>query len=101
MKLLCVSLRYFLYICLMRKKVETDKVTKKTPKKRVKKTTTKKETTIRWDKIEGVKGKIVRHTMEDTTKSKEMSILVANSKAKKLYCAADGDDFYFYYELLK
>ena len=30
-----------------------------------------------------------------------MSILVENSKAKKLYCAADGDDFYFYYELLK
>ena len=84
----------------MRKKVETDKVTKTIPKKRVRKTT-KKETTIRWDKIEGVKGKIVRHTMEDTTKSKEMSILVANNKAKKLYCAADGDDFYFYYELLK
>ena len=84
----------------MRKKVETDKVTKTIPKKRVRKTT-KKETTIRWDKIEGVKGKIVRHTMEDTTKSKEMSILVANNKAKRLYCAADGDDFYFYYELLK
>ena len=84
----------------MRKKVETDKVTKTIPKKRVRKTI-KKETTIRWDKIEGVKGKIVRHTMEDTTKSKEMSILVANNKAKRLYCAADGDDFYFYYELLK
>jgi len=100
MKLLCVSLRYFLYICLMRKKVETDKVTKTIPKKRVRKTT-KKETTIRWDKIEGVKGKIVRHTMEDGVKSKEMSELVANNKAKRLYCAADGDDFYFYYELLK
>ena len=25
----------------------------------------------------------------------------ANNKAKRLYCAADGDDFYFYYELLK
>lgn len=100
MKLLCVSLRYFLYICLMRKKVETDKVTKTIPKKRVRKTT-KKETTIRWDKIEGVKGKIVRHTMEDSVTSKEMSELVANNKAKRLYCAADGDDFYFYYELLK
>ena len=82
----------------MRKKVETDNVTKKTPKKRVKKTTSKKETTIRWDKIEGVKGKIVRHSMEDSIKSKEMSELVANNKAKRLYCAADGDDFYFYYE---
>jgi len=30
-----------------------------------------------------------------------MSELVANNKAKRLYCAADGDDFYFYYELLK
>ena len=39
--------------------------------------------------------------MEDTTKSKEMYELVAKNKAKKLYCAADGDDFYFYYELLK
>ena len=100
MKLLCVSLRYFLYICLMRKKVETVKVTKTTPKKRVRKTT-KKEPTIRWDKIEGVKGKIVRHTMEDGVTSKEMSELVAKNKAKRLYCAADGDDFYFYYELLK
>ena len=85
----------------MRKKVETVEVTKTTPKKRVKKTTTKKEPTIRWDKIEGVKGKIVRHTMEDSVTSKEMSELVANNKAKRLYCAADGDDFYFYYELLK
>jgi hypothetical protein len=85
----------------MRKKVETDEVTKTTPKKRVKKTTTKKEPTIRWDKIEGVKGKIVRHTMEDGVKSKEMSELVAKNKANRLYCAADGDDFYFYYELLK
>ena len=101
MKLLCVILRYFLYICLMRKKVETDEVTKTTPKKRVKKTTTKKEPTIRWDKIEGVKGKIVRHTMEDGVKSKEMSELVAKNKANRLYCAVDGDDFYFYYELLK
>jgi len=100
MKLLCVSLRYFLYICLMRKKVETVKVTKTTPKKRDRKTT-KKEPTIRWDKIEGVKGKIVRHTMEDGVTSKEMSELVAKNKAKRLYCAADGDDFYFYYELLK
>tara|TARA_R110001599_G_scaffold28413_6_gene98291 strand:+ start:5052 stop:5309 length:258 start_codon:yes stop_codon:yes gene_type:complete len=85
----------------MRKKVETGEVTKTTPKKRVKKTTTKKEPTIRWDKIEGVKGKIVRHTMEDSVTSKEMSELVANNKAKRLYCATDGDDFYFYYELLK
>jgi hypothetical protein len=85
----------------MRKKVETDEVTKTTPKKRVKKTTTKKEPTIRWDKIEGVKGKIVRHTMEDGVKSKEMSELVAKNKANRLYCAVDGDDFYFYYELLK
>lgn len=85
----------------MRKKVETGEVTKTIPKKRVKKTTTKKEPTIRWDKIEGVKGKIVRHTMEDSVTSKEMSELVANNKAKRLYCAADGDDFYFYYELLK
>jgi len=84
----------------MRKKVETGEVTKTIPKKRVRKTT-KKETTIRWDKIEGVKGKIVRHTMEDSVTSKEMSELVANNKAKRLYCAADGDDFYFYYELLK
>ena len=39
--------------------------------------------------------------MEDEVKSKEMSELVAKNKAKRLYCAADGDDFYFYYELLK
>lgn len=90
---------FFVYLSY-EKKVETDKVTKTIPKKRVRKTT-KKETTIRWDKIEGVKGKIVRHTMEDGVKSKEMSELVANNKAKRLYCAADGDDFYFYYELLK
>ena len=100
MKLLCGFLDYFSYICLMRKKVETEKPTQTTPKKRVRKTT-KKEPTIRWDKIEGVKGKIVRHTMEDEVKSKEMSELVAKNKANRLYCAVDGDDFYFYYELLK
>ena len=90
---------------MARKKVETEKISESTPKKRVRKTTTrkttKKEPNVRWDKIEGVKGKIVRHTMEDEVKSKEMSELVAKNKAKRLYCAADGDDFYFYYELLK
>lgn len=100
MKLLCVFLDYFSYICLMRRKVEAEKTTQTTPKKRVRKTT-KKEPNVRWDKIEGVKGKIVRHTMEDEVKSKEMSELVAKNKANRLYCAADGDDFYFYYELLK
>ena len=101
MKLLCGFLDYFSYICLMRRKVESEKTTQTTPKKRVRKTTTKKEPNVRWDKIEGVKGKIVRHTMEDEVKSKEMSELVAKNKANRLYCAADGDDFYFYFELLK
>ena len=101
MKLLCGFLDYFSYICLMRKKVEAEKTTQTTPKKRVRRTTTKKEPVVRWDKIEGVKGKVVRHTMEDEVKSKEMSELVAKKKANRLYCAVDGDDFYFYYELLK
>ena len=99
MKLLYGFLDYFSYICLMRKKVETEKTTKTTPKKRVRKTT-KKEPNVRWDKIIGVKGKIVRCTIGDETKLKEFSDLILKKKAKRLYCAADGEQFYFYFELL-
>ncbi len=89
---------------MTRKKVETEKISDTTPKKRVRKTTTKKTTkkepNVRWDKIEGVSGKIVRHSLDEKDKSKEMYEMVTKKKAKRLYCAIDGDVYYFYYELL-
>jgi len=89
---------------MTRKKVETEKIDETTPKKRVRKTTikktTKKEPNVRWDKIEGVTGKVVRHSLDDNEKSIEMSALVSKKKAKRLYYAIDGDLEYFYYELL-
>lgn len=89
---------------MTRKKVETENISETTPKKRVRKTTTrkttKKEPNVRWDKIEGVFGKVVRHSLDDNEKSIEMANLVSKKKAKRLYYAADGDLEYFYYELL-
>jgi len=85
---------------MTRKKVETEKIDETTLKKRVRKTTTKKEPNVRWDKIQGVTGKVVRHSLDDNEKSIEMSALVSKKKAKRLYYAIDGDLEYFYYELL-
>ena len=89
---------------MTRKKVDTEKISESTPKNRVIKTATtkitKKETNVRWDKIEGVFGKVVRHSLDDNEKSIEMSVLVSKKKAKRLYYAIDGDLEYFYYELL-
>ena len=89
---------------MTRKKVETEKISDTTPKKRVRKTTTKKTTkkepNVRWDKIQGVTGKVVRHSLDDNEKSIEMSALVSKKKAKRLYYAIDGDLEYYYYELL-
>ena len=85
---------------MTRKKVETEKISETTPKNRVRKTTTKKEPNVRWDKIQGVTGKVVRHSLDDNEKSIEMSALVSKKKAKRLYYAIDGDLEYFYYELL-
>jgi hypothetical protein len=91
-------------IKMTRKKVETEKISESTPKNRVIKTATtkitKKEPNVRWDKIIGVEGKIVRCTIGDETKLKEFSDLMLKKKAKRLYCAADGEQFYFYFELL-
>lgn len=89
---------------MVRKKVETDEIKSTTPKKRVDKKSpikkTNKNTPVRWDKIEGVSGKIVRHSLDEKDKSKEIAELVSKKKAKKLYYAIDGDLEYFYYELL-
>ena len=91
-------------IKMTRKKVETENISESTPKKRVRKTTTKKTTkkepNVRWDKIQGVTGKVVRHSLDDNEKAIEMSALVSKKKAKRLYYAVDGDLEYFYYELL-
>lgn len=88
-----------------RKKVKKEEIKSPTTKKRVvKKTpikkTPNKTTSNRWDKIEGVQGKIVRHTVDDEVKSKEISELISKKKARSLYYGIDGDQFYFYYEIL-
>ena len=59
-----------------------------------------KETPVRWDKIQNVTGKVVRHSLDDKDKFKEMSDLITKNKAKRLYFSIDGDKFYYYYELL-
>lgn len=83
-----------------RKKVKKEEIKSPTTKKRVVKKTPNKTTSNRWDKIEGVQGKIVRHTVDDEVKSKEISELISKKKARSLYYGIDGDQFYFYYEIL-
>lgn len=91
-----------------RKKVQTEVIEDTAPKKRpttqpVKKSPIKPadDKPSRWDKIEGVKGKVVRHKMEDQEKSVEMGRLISQGKAKRLYVGVDGNFTYFYFEIFK
>lgn len=86
---------------MIRKKVKSESLTESGPKKRPEvKEEIKKEYPEGWNKIVNVQGKIVRHRMYDKKKSVEMGDLISKGKAKKLYSAVDGNDTYFYYELL-
>jgi len=94
-----------MYICIMRrKKVKSETIQKTTPKKReeVKEkkspiTYIPNDTKIKWDKVKGVNGKIVRVKMGDVEKRKE---LLDKKNYRQLSVGVDGNDLYFYYEII-
>jgi len=95
-----------MYICIMRrKKVKSETIQKTTPKKReeVKEkkspiTYIPNDTKIKWDKVKGVNGKIVRFKMGDVEKRKE---LLDKKNYRQLSVGVDGNDLYFYYEIIE
>lgn len=89
---------------MRRKKVKSETIQKTTPKKReeVKEkkspiTYIPNDTKIKWDKVKGVNGKIVRVKMGDVEKRKE---LLDKKNYRQLYVGVDGNDLYFYYEII-
>lgn len=90
---------------MRRKKVKSETIQKTTPKKReeVKEkkspiTYIPNDTKIKWDKVKGVNGKIVRVKMGDVEKRKE---LLDKKNYRQLYVGVDGNDLYFYYEIIE
>jgi len=89
---------------MRRKKVKSDTIQKTTPKKReeVKEkkspiTYIPNDTKIKWDKVKGINGKIVRVKMGDVEKRKE---LLDKKNYRQLSVGVDGNDLYFYYEII-
>jgi len=89
---------------MRRKKVKTETIQKTTPKKReeVKEkkspiTYIPNDTKIKWDKVKGINGKIVRVKMGDVEKRKE---LLDKKNYRQLSVGVDGNDLYFYYEII-
>jgi len=90
---------------MRRKKVKTETIQKTTPKKReeVKEkkspiTYIPNDTKIKWDKVKGINGKIVRVKMGDVEKRKE---LLDKKNYRQLSVGVDGNDLYFYYEIIE
>jgi len=87
-----------------RKKVKTDTVKTDTIKKReniVEErksiiTSVSNDTRIKWDKIKGVSNKIIRFKEGDLSRKEELS----KKKYRQLYVGVDGNDLYFYYEII-
>jgi hypothetical protein len=52
---------------------------------------------MKWDKVKGVNGKIVRFKMGDSEERKEF---LNKKNYRQLYVGVDGGDLYFYYEIL-
>lgn len=89
---------------MRRKKVKTETIKETTPKKRSDSNKKKSPITtlpnnykIRWDKIKGVEGKIVRYRDDESDKRKEE---LHKKNYRQLYVGIDGNHLYFYYELL-
>jgi hypothetical protein len=87
----------------MRKKVDSNLPKDSSPKKREEVKETKgpiikssSDTNYRWDKVKGVNGKIVRFKTDD----KERKEFLSQKKYRQLYVGIDGNDLYFYYEIL-
>ena len=89
---------------MSRKKVKSESIEETTPKKReeVKEkkspiTYVPNDSKIRWDKIKGINGEIVRFKMVDSEITKER---LDKKKHTQLYVGIDGNDLYFYYEII-
>lgn len=84
-----------------RKKVTKQIIKKTKPKKREPKKpnpTEDKKVNSRWDRIEGVNGKVVRFKQGDNEKRIEF---LKKKNYKELYVGVDGDTLYFYYEIIE
>lgn len=87
-----------------RKKVKTETIKNDDFKKREvveeKKTVIKSvssDSKVKWEKIKGVSGKIIRFKVGDVTRKEELS----KKKYRQLYVGVDGNDIYFYYEIIE
>lgn len=87
-----------------RKKVKTETIKNDDFKKREvveeKKTIIKSvsnDSKVKWEKIKGVSGKIIRYKVGDLTRKEELS----KKKYRQLYVGVDGNDIYFYYEIIE
>ena len=87
-----------------RKKVKSQTIKSDTPKKReniiAKKrpiTTLPNNYKLKWDKVKGVNGKIVRFKEGD---GEERTEFLNKKNYRQLYVGVDGNDLYFYYEIL-
>jgi hypothetical protein len=87
----------------MRKKVNTETPKETSPKKReeVKNPSniirnSSNDTKVKWDKVKGINGKIVRYKMDDPERKEYLS----KKNYRQLCVAIDGNDLYFYYEIL-
>jgi hypothetical protein len=84
-----------------RKKVKKQIIKKTKPKKRESNKpnpTEDKKVNSRWDRIEGVNGKVVRFKQGDNEKRIEF---LKKKNYKELYVGVDGDTLYFYYEIIE
>lgn len=86
-----------------RKKVNTNLPKDNQPKKREESKETKgsiiktsNDTKSKWDKVKGINGKIVRFKIDD----KERKEILSKKNYRQLYVGIDGNDLYFYYEIL-
>lgn len=87
-----------------RKKVKTETIKNDDFKKREvveeKKTIIKSvsnDSKVKWEKIKGVSGKIIRFKVGDVNRKEELS----KKKYRQLYVGVDGNDIYFYYEIIE
>jgi hypothetical protein len=55
------------------------------------------DTKIRWDKVKGINGKIVRFKTGDKNRKEELD----KKKYRQLYVGIDGNDLYLYYEIIE
>ena len=52
---------------------------------------------VKWEKLKGVSGKIIRYKVGDVSRKEELS----KKKHRQLYVGIDGNDIYFYYEIIE